>query len=315
MSDNLLMGKILQNQIIRDVEDLPAMPQIVHKAREVIENPDSSIQDFSNLIETDQALALKVLKMANSAYYRRVKDVSSVLEASVVLGERTLKELITVACISALLNKRLKGYGMEAESMWRHSIAVAYGSKLIAKRKSPESAYDAFTAGLIHDAGKLVLDRYVFERKGLFDEYMSNNIRHDHFEAEMEILGFNHAVLAEKICSKWNFPKHIAVAIKYHHTPSRMRSNELAHIVHASDSLSGWIGMDNDGLTLDIDDDSIERLGIQSAEIDSILDEITEYANTIMDIVKTKAHQSEKIFLGRGNVLNERLTPPFTATF
>ena len=290
MSDNLLKGKVLQNQIIRDVEDLPAMPQIVHKAREVIENPDSSIQDFSNLIETDQALAFKVLKIANSAYYRRVKDVASLLEAAVVLGERTLKELITVASVSSLINKRLRGYGMEAESVWRHSIAVAQGSKLIARIKSPENAYDAFTAGLIHDAGKLILDRYVFERKELFDEYMSNNTRHSHFEAEMGILGFNHAELAEKICTKWNFPKHIAIAIKYHHTPSRMRSNELAHIVRASDSLSSWVGMDIDGLTLDIDDDSIERLGLQSAEIDSILDEITEYTDTIMDIVKTKVH-------------------------
>ena len=290
MSDNLLKGKVLQNQIIRDVEGLPAMPQIVHKAREVIENPDSSIQDFSNLIETDQALAFKVLKIANSAYYRRVKDVASLLEAAVVLGERTLKELITVASVSSLINKRLRGYGMEAESVWRHSIAVAQGSKLIARIKSPENAYDAFTAGLIHDAGKLILDRYVFERKELFDEYMSNNTRHSHFEAEMGILGFNHAELAEKICTKWNFPKHIAIAIKYHHTSSRMRSNELAHIVRASDSLSSWVGMDIDGLTLDIDDDSIERLGLQSAEIDSILDEITEYTDTIMDIVKTKVH-------------------------
>ena len=167
---------------------------------------------------------------------------------------------------------------------------IAQGSKLIARIKSPENAYDAFTAGLIHDAGKLILDRYVFERKELFDEYMSNNTRHSHFEAEMGILGFNHAELAEKICTKWNFPKHIAIAIKYHHTSSRMRSNELAHIVRASDSLSSWVGMDIDGLTLDIDDDSIERLGLQSAEIDSILDEITEYTDTIMDIVKTKVH-------------------------
>lgn len=290
MSVQLLKGKVLQNQIIRDVGDLPAMPQIVHKAREVIENPDSSIQDFSNLIETDQALSLKVLKIANSAYYRRMKEVSSIHEAVVVLGVKTLEELITMASASALLNKRLKGYKMTAESMWRHSIAVAYGSKLIAKMKSPENIYDSFTAGLIHDAGKLILDKYVFERKELFEKYMAINTRHNHFETEKEILGFDHAILAEKICAKWNFPRNIAMAIKFHHTPSRMRSNELAHIVHASDSLAGWIGMDIDGLTLDINDDSIERLGIQLSEIDSILDEIVEYANTIMDIVKAKAH-------------------------
>jgi len=65
-----------------------------------------------------------------------------------------------------------------------------------------------------------------------------------------------------------------------------LKSNKLAHIVRAADSLAGWIGMDIEGLTLDVNDDSIERLGIQPREIDSILDQIIEYANTIMDIVK-----------------------------
>ena len=287
MTAQLLSRKTLQKQIIRDVEDLPAMPQIVHKARKVIENPGSSIEDFSNLVETDQVLTLKVLKIANSAFYRRMKEVSSVHEAAVVLGVKALEELITLSCASTLLNKRLKGYKMTAESMWRHSIAVAFGSKLIAKRKRSQYTNDAFTAGLIHDAGKLILDKYIFERKEVFDEYMSTD-RITYFEAEREILGFDHAVLAEKICTTWNIPKRITMAIKYHHTPSRLKSSELAHIVRASDSLSGWIGMDIDGLTLDINDDSIEKMGIQPGEIDSILDEILEYSNTIMDIAKTK---------------------------
>jgi HD-like signal output (HDOD) protein len=261
------------------------MPQIVNKAREVIDNPGSSIEDFANLVETDQVLALKVLKIANSAYYRRMKEVSSVNEAAVVLGVKALEELITVSCASALLNKRLEGYKMTAESMWRHSIAVAYGSKLIAKMKRPQYTSDAFTAGLIHDAGKLILNNYILERKEVFDEYMSND-RITYFEAEREILGFDHAVLAERICTTWNIPKHITMAIKNHHTPSRLRSNELAHIVRASDSLSGWIGMDIDGLIVEINDDSIERMGIQSGELDSILDEVLEYSNTIMDIIK-----------------------------
>ena len=114
-----------------------------------------------------------------------------------------------------------------------------------------------------------------------------SDTQHNHFEAEREILGFDHAVLAEKICVKWHFPKHIALAIKFHHSSSRLKSNELAQIVCASDSLAAWVGMNTDGLSLDINDDSLERLGIQPQEVDSILDEIVEYADTIMDIVKS----------------------------
>jgi HD-like signal output (HDOD) protein len=240
------------------------------------------------LIETDTVLALKVLKIANSAYYRRMKEISSVHEAAVILGVKALEELITVSCVTTLFNKHLKGYKMTVEAARRHSIAVAYGSKLIAKMKRPQYIHDAFTAGLIHDAGKLILDKYIFERKEVFYEYMSD-VRITYFEAERKIFGFDHAVLAEKICSKWNIPKHLAMAIKFHHTPSRLKNNELAHLIRASDSLVGWIGMDTDGLTLDIHDDSIERLGIQSDEIDYILDEILEYTDTIIEIVRAKA--------------------------
>jgi HD-like signal output (HDOD) protein len=98
-------------------------------------------------------------------------------------------------------------------------------------------------------------------------------------QAEKEILGFDHAEIAAMVCQKWNFPKAITIGIRYHHQPSRLRGNKLAYIIHAADQIAGWIGMDIDGITLEISDNSLEKVGIKTDEITQIADEISEYVD------------------------------------
>ena len=132
MDKKLLTGKALQQNILKSLDYLPPIPKIVLKAREVIEDPSSSLKDIEKLISVDQALTVNVLKMANSAHYRRVKGATSIHDAAIVLGIKTIGELITMACTSSVLSKTLKGYDISADSMWRHSLSVAFGSKIIA---------------------------------------------------------------------------------------------------------------------------------------------------------------------------------------
>ncbi len=285
MNGKLLANKALKKKILQAVDKLPPMPRVIHKARKIMENPISSLKDLANLIETDQALAIKVLRIANSAYYHQIKKVASIQDAAVVLGIKSLGELITIAGASSLLSSSLEGYDLSAKSLWRHSIGVAFGSKVIAKKRYPALANDAFFAGLIHDAGKLILDEYIFERKEVFREFMSDG-QQTFLSAEKEILGFEHAEIAAKVCEKWNFPKSISVAIRYHHYPSRLRGNRLAYIVHLSDQITTWTGMDVDGITLEISDNSMEVLGIDVNEIELIMDEISEYVNKIVDEIE-----------------------------
>ena len=269
MSDKLLKNRPLKNAILGTVENLPPMPDILHKARKILADPNSSFKDLENLIINDQAFAVKILKIANSSYYGRVKKVSSIQDATVIIGMKSLAELITIASASSLFKNALPGYELSAQALWRHSIAVAFGAKIIAGRKYPALANDAFSAGLIHDVGKLILDEYVYERKEAFQEF----------------LGFEHAEIAAKVCKKWNFPKSITVAIRYHHQPARFMSNKLAHLVHIADQITESIGMDIDGITLEISDNSLEVAGVHINEIAKIMDEITEYVEQVGDIV------------------------------
>ena len=277
-----MLGWNLKERILGAVDNLAPMPQIMHKAREVLDDPGSSLKDLADLIETDQALAVKVLRLSNSAYYRRLEKVASLQEAAVVLGLKTLGEMLTVACTQKALGRSLKGYGLEADALWRHSLSVAVGSRIIANRKTPRLANEAFSAGLIHDAGKLILDEYILEKKDVFNRFLADS-EMTFLVAEKKILGFDHAEIAAKVCDKWNFPKTISIPVRYHHNPVRFRSNELAYIVHASDLIASWIGMDTDGISLDIGNKTFEALGLQVEDIGTILDEVVEAVKEIVE--------------------------------
>jgi HD-like signal output (HDOD) protein len=282
---NHVTGKSLRESILRDVDNLPPMPRIMHKARQVLDDPRSSLKDLASLIETDQAIAMKVLRLSNSAYYSRLQKVSSIQEAAVVLGLKVLGEMLTVACSAKLLGRSLKGYKISADAMWRHCLSVAVGSRIVANKRHPAVANEAFSAGLIHDAGKLILDRYVLEREEAFSGFLADG-NETFLSAEKSILGFDHAEIAARVCEKWNFPKSISVGIKYHHSPSRFRGNELGYIVHVSDQIAVWSGMATDGISLEIGDRGFDVLGITVEEIGPIMDEVVCSVNQIAENIE-----------------------------
>ena len=132
----------LKSKILRGLVELPPMPNIILKAREIMEDSGSSLKDLAGVIEHDQAIVARVLALANSSYYGLSGKVSSIQHASVVLGQNTLGELITMAGTLNVLGTTLKGYGLASGDLWLHSIAVAFGSRLIAEKKKPDLVND-----------------------------------------------------------------------------------------------------------------------------------------------------------------------------
>ena len=277
-------GEALKKKILRNVLDLPPMPQTVLKARDIMADPKSDFKQLAELLKTDQAIATKLLKLANSPYYGLSGKVSSIQRASVVLGHKTIGELITMGGTSSLLSGRLEGYGLDAGALWKHSLAVAFGSRIIAKKKEPNLTNDAFTSGLIHDSGKLILDKYIAERWGLFEEYMADG-RHTFLEAEKELLHLDHAEVASEVCKVWNIPGHLTVAIKYHHHPSRAQGNRLAYIVHVADAIAMMtgLGLGIDGTLYQLDDKAMDSLDLKEEDVNDIMAEVLEAAKKITE--------------------------------
>ncbi len=282
--EKALESGALRDRILKTLKDLPAMPQVVVKAREIMGDANSGIKDVVKVLETDQAITAKILRVSNSAYYGMSGKISTIQHASVVLGYKTIGELITLAASSGLLNKNLGGYGLGSGDLWRHSLSVAIGSRVIAEKNNPDLSGPSFSAGLIHDAGKLVLDKYVAERQEEFDEITEFG-QVSFMEAEDKIFGFNHAEIGFDVCHHWRIPEDIATAVKFHHAPSRSEKNTLAYIIHLADAMVNMADalskMDGMGANLEammymLDDNAMKFVGISETDVAPIMEDIAK---------------------------------------
>lgn len=233
-----LKWRIQKSTIIKRIEDLPAMPQVIARAQEIMADDLAGIKDLSEVLGMDQAMMTRILKLANSAYYGLSGRVYSLNQACVLLGQTSLKEVVITAGLSALMDKELKGYGYAAEDLWHHSLAVAISARGIARIRYPQMVQEAYVAGLVHDAGKIVLDPYVEKARSGFESFLSDDPDRTFFEAETSVLGFNHAEIAYDICRKWHIPKIISEAIGCHHKPSKSEGNAIAYMVNMADHVA-----------------------------------------------------------------------------
>ena len=267
-------------KILRGLVNLPPMPHIILKAREIIADPDSSLKDLADTIETDQALVAKVLTLANSAYYGVSGMVSSIQHASVLLGQKTLVQLITISASSSLLNQKLKSYQVAPDEMWKHSLACAFGARRLCEKIHPDLVEDAFVAGLLHDAGKIILDPYLERHKDEFDR-LSRQMDRPFFEIEKAIIGFDHAEIMARACRLWRFPEAQSDAIRFHHGPLDSENGQLAFVIHAADILAKSAGYAA-GAPCQVTDISpeIQRL------LDIDLKDLDTIANAMLDDVQ-----------------------------
>ncbi len=268
----------LKERIFRTLKDLPPMPEVARKARMVLSNPNSSLSDLAEVIESDQGIVTRVLKMANSPFYGLSGNVSTIQRASMVLGTKTLMELLGMACSSEIMSGTLDGYDIAAGDLWKHSIAVAGASRMIARRVRPEMEQDAFSAGIIHDVGKIILNPYILEKKPEFLSYVKMG-KGSFLSAEKAILGFDHAELAAEVCEQWNIPAHIALSIRYHHDPTPSNDDILTYIIHMADAaaIMSGIGAGMDGMLYPVSGHAMEFLNLGSDDIPEIMAETAEY--------------------------------------
>ncbi|PIE67208.1 MAG: hypothetical protein CSA23_04995 [Deltaproteobacteria bacterium] len=280
-SSGELDGTDLKRKILNSIKDLPPMPKIIQKAREVMANPRSGFKEIAEVIETDQAIAAKVLQVSNSAYYGLSGMVSSIHQASVVLGHKTLEQLIMMVSATSLLGSQLRGYRMGSGALWQHSLAVALCSRLIANDRAPSLENDAFSVGLIHDAGKLALDRYLLERKADVERALQSGV--SFLEVEHQVLGFDHTEMASDLCTKWKLPENHVNAMRYHHDPGSSEGNQLAYIVHIANCIArrSGIGSGMNEEDYELQAGSLEFLTLDEEDLDKYRDATIEAVGQI----------------------------------
>jgi len=272
------MTKIAMEEIVRRVKDIPAFPHTVVRIIELAESQDSTVQDIENTIIQDQSLTATVLRFANSTHYGYSRTISTISQATVVLGFQAIKSIAMAASVSQMMSRELPGYAMEKKGLWRQSQTCAIVARFIAKKVKYPKPDEAYVAGLLRDIGKVILDTYLKESMDEINDIVeSSGI--SYLEAEEMVLGFHHAQVGESIAEKWQLPKGLTEAIALHHKPEKAVVNpKLVAITHIADALVMMMGVQvgADGLAYFFSDKAMALLELSENSLQQIMAEIID---------------------------------------
>lgn len=249
------------NIVLRKVKDIPSLPEIVTKVMELVSNPMSSAAELSKVIAHDPGLTTRVLRLVNSAYYGFPKQISSVQQAIMILGFTTMRGLVLSTSIFKIFTPKdsKTGKTIDYKYFWKHSIATALCARVIAARVGMTEVGDAFSCGILHDIGKVVLDQYdhsdyveVFKLLG--NKYTSQDL----INAEEQIIGVNHADIGYRVADKWNLPINLSESIRCHHNPMDALSySKLVSVIYLANIFANIIKSSNNLLSINYFDANV----------------------------------------------------------
>ena len=277
--------EIIKTKIISKMQDIKSFPQFVMETMRKLNDPDSNAADVAQSLSRDEGLVLRILKLANSAAYGQTRSISNISEAIALLGYKSVSNIILAATVYSAMDKGLTGYALDRGELWRHSLMVAYTSRYLAKLTGKVSTEDAYVGGLLHDIGKVILNDYVRFGYGIIVKMVEE--KHIPFtEAELTVLGFDHAMIGEILVSRWEMPEAYRIAVAYHHKPNELPQDKLQYqplldVVTVANTicLMLGIGLGADGLQAYIFPEPLERLGITNFE--SLFSEMIDFAGSV----------------------------------
>jgi putative nucleotidyltransferase with HDIG domain len=203
--------------VLDHIQKLPSMPSIVMEILDSFDNENVNLTTMANKIARDQAIVARVMRVANSSFFGLSGQISSIFEAVSVLGFNNLRGLVMAAgIINTLPHPELS---FDWTAFWRHSIRTAVCAKVLAKRVGLSSEA-AFTAGLLHDIGKLVMGVY-FPQAFAQVHKSDDGSTTETLQAERIALGLDHASISGEVAKRWHFPQEIREAVELHHTEIR----------------------------------------------------------------------------------------------
>jgi putative nucleotidyltransferase with HDIG domain len=228
------MSRLTADDLGTSVQDLPSLPAVVMELLNSIEQDEIDISVLARKVSYDQALTAKTLRLANSSSYGLQVKVTTIQQAITFLGFQATRNLIMAAAITGCFpNGRCHGFNDRA--FWRHSFATAVCARALARRLRFNQDV-AFTAGLLHDIGRLVLvTAHPQAYRAVIDWHTAQSA--GWLQAERAVLGVDHVDAGVALAEHWQFSDTMRQAIAYHHAPDLHGAGFLAAIVHVADAV------------------------------------------------------------------------------
>jgi len=260
--------------LVKNMGELPTLPSIFMTINNMLTDPRTSSLDVGTAISNDQVITSKILRLVNSAFYGFPGRINTISHAISILGFSSTKNIVLTTSVLSCLTLKTPVPGFNLAAFWKHSAAVGAISKLVAAETLPQKQDEAFTAGLLHDIGKLIFAmcdsesfakciNLALEKRCLF------------IDVEREILGVGHTEIVGWINEKWKLPVEIIDVITKHHNKIQLsaENTKLIAIVQVADVLARGLqyGHACDNSMPILEDNILEILGLTPKKLDSIL--------------------------------------------
>jgi len=272
-------------ELVAKVKNLPPVPHAALKLVSLLDLPAVSNTEVVQALRCDNVLTAKLLRACNSPYFGLAEPVGSVDQAVFILGHQQILHIVLTIAFGSAMVVALPGYAVEASELWRHSLVTATASEMIAEEFTDLNVElpVAFTVGLLHDIGKLVLGQTLTAD---LQAKIRRLIEHEHIaraEAEKAVLGTDHGEVGALLLQSWHLPDDLVEAVANHHQPILNPKPRLSVVTHLADcvahlagSAPGW-----DGYAVRINNELVTHLAITPEQIEQMVVNVRESSDRV----------------------------------
>lgn len=274
------MTTLTLDELLERVDRAPRLPDTALELLKVLSDPCSTIEEIVGCVRYDPAVTAEMLRLCNSALYGLSRKVHSLDAAICLLGTTRLLQLVVATYVKeTLMDRPQEGYGLPPGALWDHAVGVGLASQRLAQEAGLREIGACFTAGLLHDLGKVVLNRFVVEEYAEITRLVRQGDV-SFSEAERQVLGFTHEEVGAHLAERWRLPEALVRAIRHHHTPDDLAPPDvLTDLVHLADATCLMIGIGGgevDGLSYRIRPHALARRGLTAHHLELAGVEVAE---------------------------------------
>jgi putative nucleotidyltransferase with HDIG domain len=270
------------------LKSFPAMPVFVGQITKLVRSHDTDIRLIADRVRLDPGVTANILKLANSAQFGAARSIRSLQDAIVRLGLKQLFQMIVAHSVAPRMAKAMPGYELQPAELLAHSLWTALASEEFCRVLGMETPDMMFTAGLLHDMGKLALDEFVaIAKEDLKKDVHDRPATFD--DAEQNRLGISHAEAGAAILDRWNFPEPLVAAARWHHHPDQAGPlSPMVSMVHIAEFLAyeAGVGAGVDGFTYRLSDVAVSRLGLRTKTIEYVASQTLDKMRSLEQLLK-----------------------------
>lgn len=286
--------------VLKRIKEIPSLPEVVNNVIQLLGQPGSSAAEIARLISYDPGLTSKILRMVNSSAYGFQRQISSVQHAIMLLGFNTVRGLVLSASLFKLFQGRTQKDGLNHYDFWTHCLSTATMAKAAGRVLKMPDNEDIFSAGVLHDIGKIILDIYfgteyvnvLKTARGIRLPFHGNSF----LQLESNILNLTHPQIGGMLAQKWKLPMSLTEAILYHHAPHEAHHcKPLVYLIALGNQLSSAYNPKN-GLFAEgaVSPDIVDYFQLDEDLIQNIFDEIEDSFASINDLMSDLSTDSDK---------------------